>query len=264
MHQREGRLEIRVVEVGEILGELARREHAFVHHRAGREVGDVVVVAAGERVRLVAVHVAELVRHFVVADPCGNAFADHIEFAFKIDRAGDVLAFFDEDLLDERFVAAGGFAEDFATDGDRAPADEFLAFLVDDVFEHLHRGLALAGFGGNENKTRAVGAFGWKLDALFGHFLAQEFVGHLNENAGTVTGRGIRSAGTAVVHLRVHRECLDDDVVRALAFQVGNESDAAGILLVRGVPKSLGLGPAKRGFLRDGHGSWSLGCGVRS
>ena len=232
VHQREGRLEIRVVEIGEILRELAGREHALVDHRAGREIGDIVVVTAGERVRLVAVHIAELVRHFVVADPCGDAFANHIEFAFEVDGAGDVRAFLDEDLLDERFVAAGGFAEDFAACGDRAPAEEFLAFLMDDMFEHLHGGFALAGFGGNENEARAVGAFGWKLDALFGHFLAQKFVGHLDENAGAVTGGRIRAAGTAVVHLRVHRERLDDDVVRALAFEVGDESDAAAILLL--------------------------------
>ena len=103
---------------------------------------------------------------------------------------------------------------------------------MDDMFEHLHGGFALAGFGGNENEARAVGAFGWKLDALFGHFLAQEFVGNLDENAGAVTGGRIRSAGTAVVHLRVHRERLDDDIVRALAFEVGDESDAAAILLL--------------------------------
>ena len=156
VHQREGRLEIRVVEIGKILGELAGGEHALVDHRAGRKVGDIVVVTAGERVRLVAVHIAELVRHFVVADPCRDAFADHIEFAFEVDGAGDVRAFLDEDLLDERFVAAGGFAEDLAACGDRAPAEEFLAFLVDDMFEHLHGGFALAGFGRNENEAGAV------------------------------------------------------------------------------------------------------------
>ena len=58
VHQCQRRLEIRVVEVREILGELAGREHALVNHRAGGEIGDVVVVRAGKRVGLVAVDVA--------------------------------------------------------------------------------------------------------------------------------------------------------------------------------------------------------------
>ncbi len=73
----------------------------------------------------------------------------------------------------------------------------------------------------------AVFTFRRQFDALFRHFLAQELVWHLDENARAVAGGRIRAAGTAVVHLGVHRERLLDDVMRALAFEVGDESDAA-------------------------------------
>ena len=71
--------------------------------------------------------------------------------------------------------------------------------------------------------------------------------------------RLFEAAGATVVHLGVHRQGFDDDVMRALALEVGDEADSAGVFLLRRVPESLGLGPAKRGFVRDGHGSWSLG-----
>ncbi len=254
VHQRQRGFEIRIVEIREILGQLAGREHALVDHGAGGQAGDVVVVRAGERVGLVAVDVGVFVRHLVVVDPVGDAFADHVEFAFELHRVGDVRVFLDEHLFDGGFVAARGFAEDLADDRHGAPADEFLALLADDDFEDLHGRLALAVVQREEDQTRAVGSFRRQFDALLGHFLAQELVGHLHEDAGAVAGGRVRSAGAPVVHLGIHREGFHDDVVGALALEVGDETHAARVFFVRGVPKSLGLGPTKRGGLRDGHG----------
>ena len=94
----------------------------------------------------------------------------------------------------------------------------------------------------------AVFALGWQLDALFRHFLAQELVRHLDENARAVAGGRIRAAGTAVVHLLVHRERFHDDVVRALALQMGDETDAAGVFFARRMPKALGLRASQVGM----------------
>ena len=59
---------------------------------------------------------------------------------------------------------------------------------------------------------------------------------------------GIRSAGTPVVHLFVHREGFHDDVVGTFAFQMGDETDAAGVFLVRRMPESLGLRASQAGM----------------
>ena len=54
----------------------------------------------------------------------------------------------------------------------------------------------------------------------------------LHEKPRAVARRRVRSAGSAVVHVFVHREGFHDDVVRPLAFQVGDETDAAGVFFV--------------------------------
>jgi hypothetical protein len=56
-----------------------------------------------------------------------------------------------------------------------------------------------------------------------------------------------------MIHIRVHREGFLDDVVRALAFEVCDETYTARVFLVGRMPKALGFGPAKWGSLRDGH-----------
>ena len=250
VHQRQRRFVIRVEKIREIGGKLAGREHALVNHGSGGEAGDVVIVRAGEGVALVAVDVAELVRHLVVADPRADALADDVELALEGHRVGDVGAFADENLFDDRLVAAGGLAENFAPDRHGAPAEELLAFLADDEFEDLHGDLSHRGFRREKRTTRAVFAFRRELDAFFRHFPAQELVRHLGENARAVAGRRIRSAGTAVVHLFVHREGFHDDVMRALAFEMGDEADAAGIFFARRMPEALRFRPAKWRFLR--------------
>ncbi len=83
VHQRKCRLEIRVVEVREILRELAGRQHALVDHRPRGEVGDVKVGRAGEGVRLVPVNVGKLEGDLVVADRVGDTAADDVELALE-------------------------------------------------------------------------------------------------------------------------------------------------------------------------------------
>ena len=271
VHQRQRGLEVRIVEVREILGKLAGREHALVNHGACRKMGDVVVFRAGKLVGFVAVHVGIFVGDLVVADPRTDALADDVELALKLHGIGDRRILADEDLLDDGFVAAGGFAENFAFYRHCAPTEEFLAFLADDDFKDLHRGFAGARLGRKKREARAIFAFGRQFDALYCHFLAQELVRHLDEQACAIAGGRVRSAGTPMVHVFVHREGFRDDVMGPLAFQVGDEADSAGILFLRRVPKSLGLRPAKRGFLRNGHGvvdcgdwGWKSGCRLGS
>ena len=171
--------------------------------------------------------VGVFVRHLVMVYPVGHAFTDHVEDALELHGIGDGRVFFDKDLFDGRLVAARGFAEDGAHDGHGAPGDEFLAFLADDDFEDLHGGFALAGIGREENQAGGIGSFRWERDALFGHFLAEEFIGHLDEDSGTVASVGVGTAGTAMVHLSIHREGFHDDVVRSMALEVGNKAYAA-------------------------------------
>ncbi len=254
VHQRQRRLEIRIVEIGEIIRELAGREHALVDHRLRRQVRDVEISGSGKGIRLVAVNVGVTVGQLVVADRVGDAAADDVELALEIPRIGDLGILPDEDLADRGLVAARGLAEDLALHRHGAPADELLALFTGDVLEDLHRRLALARLGGKKDETGPIFALGRKLDSLLRHFLAEKFVRDLHEHACAVAGERIRPARAAVVHILVHRQRFQDDVVRPFTLQMGDKADAAGVFLMRRMPEALRFGPAKRGGLRNRHG----------
>src|SRR5690606_20144775 len=112
----------------------------------------------------------------VVANGECDAAADDVERTFEIDRIGDRGILADENLEDGGLVAARGLAEDLALHRDVAPAEEFLALLVDDVLEDALRGVALARLGGEKDETRSVIPLGGKLDTLLRHLLAEELV----------------------------------------------------------------------------------------
>ena len=67
-----------------------------------------------------------------------------------------------------------------------------------------------------------------------GHRSTQEAVGHLHEDAGAVTGVGIGAGGATVFEVDEQVEGRRDDGVRAVALDVGDEADAAGVVLVGG------------------------------
>ena len=231
VHQRQCRFKILVEEIRKILGKLARREHAFVNHRAGRETGHVMIVGTGEGVAFRSMHVAVFVRHLVVADRVANALADDVQLALEFHRVSDVRALFDEDLLDDGLVAAGSFPENRAFHGHRAPAEELLPLIANHVFEDLHRHFTHRSIRGEKHAARAVIAFGWEGDALLRHFPTQKLVWHLDENPRAIAGRRIGATRAAMVHLVVHREGFQDDIMRALAFEMGDEADAASVFL---------------------------------
>ncbi len=164
----------------------------------------------------------------------------------KVHRVRDIRTFLDEDLRDAGLVASRGLTEDLALHRHGAPADELLPFVADDVLEDLHRRLALAGVWGEKNKAGTVVALGRQVDTLLRHFLAKEFVGHLHKDPGTVASRRVRTACAAVIHLRIHRQRLLDNVMRALPFEMGNETHAASVFFMGRMPKTLGFWPAKR------------------
>ena len=61
----------------------------------------------------------------------------------------------------------------------------------------------------------------------------------LHQNAGAVAGARIGADRAAMLEIAQDRERVVDDLVRLAALDVGDEADAAGILLERGIVKSL-------------------------
>ncbi len=76
---------------------------------------------------------------------------------------------------------------------------------------------------------------GWRQDnALFGHLRPVELVGQLNQNARPVSHQLVGAHGTSVIKILQDLQTLGYDVVRLLTLQMGDEADAAGIVLVFG------------------------------
>src|SRR5262245_14534637 len=71
--------------------------------------------------------------------------------------------------------------------------------------------------------------------------LGEELVRNLNENSGAITGARISADRAAMFEVAKDRERVVDDLVRLAALDVGDEADAARILLERRIIKTLRL-----------------------
>ncbi|MCK6391725.1 MAG: hypothetical protein L6Q40_12025, partial [Azonexus sp.] len=60
-----------------------------------------------------------------------------------------------------------------------------------------------------------------------------------NQDTGTVTLQGIGTYGTAVINVLQDQQTLLDDGVTLLAFDMGNKTHAASVVLVGGVVQTL-------------------------
>ena len=76
-------------------------------------------------------------------------------------------------------------------------------------------------------------------EAELGALAREELVRNLNQDAGAVAGFRIAAAGAAMRQVDQDLNALDDDVVRFLTLDVGNEADAAGIVLVARIVETL-------------------------
>ena len=75
-------------------------------------------------------------------------------------------------------------------------------------------------------------------EAELGRLLGEEFVRHLHQNAGAVAGARIGADRAAVLEIDQDRQRVFDDLVRLAALDVGNKSDAAGILFQRRIKQA--------------------------
>ena len=90
-----------------------------------------------------------------------------------------------------------------------------------------------------EGHAHAVLARGRQGEAELGALAREELVRDLDQHAGAVAGFRIAAAGAAMRQVDQDLNALDDDVVRFLALDVGDEADSAGIVFVARVVKTL-------------------------
>ena len=225
MHQRQRALEIRFVQIGIILAELVGEEHALVDHGPARHRHRVI---AGEAA------VAALI------DRLRDRLAQDIEPALEIILAlgGAVAA--DEHLHAGRFGRLDGFAERGIVGRHVAPAEQHQAFCLDLFGDDALDNFAPRRLLRHEQCADRVVAGLRQLEADLGGLALEERVRDLHQDAGAVTGARVGADGAAMFEVAEDVDRVVDDLMRLLAFDVGDEADAAGILFQAGVVKSLG------------------------
>jgi hypothetical protein len=80
-----------------------------------------------------------------------------------------------------------------------------------------------------------------QLDALPRHFFAVKLIRNLEKDARTISLQGISTNSSAVIYVFQDLQTLFDDGVIFLAFDMGNKSHTASIMLIGGVVQTLPL-----------------------
>ena len=210
MHEREGALEPRVGQVGEERLELGGGEHALVDEGPGRERGEV----GGGGVL--------------------GALAQPEDPAVEVEPGEPALLLGDVQLGERRHRRTGRRPDQRLGDRQVAPPEHAQALAGGDLLDG-RAGLGL-GAGRQEDVAHGVVAGRRKGEA---RDLAQEPVRDLDEDARSVAAVGLGTRGAAVVEVRERGKAVLDDGVARDAGQGGDERDAAGVVLERGVVEPL-------------------------
>ena len=78
--------------------------------------------------------------------------------------------------------------------------------------------------------------------------LGEELVRDLDEDAGAVAGDRVGADGTAVLEVLQDGERVLDELVRLLALEVGDEADAAGVVLAARIEQPARAWTSRRGI----------------
>ncbi len=225
VHERERRLDARVLEIEVVLAHLVGEQQSLVADGARRHRRHVELLAVLQAQRL---------------DRMARALADDVELALERIGDGDALAAADEHLAHHRLELDRRLREIRVVDRHVAPAEQRLALVLDRALDLVLAGDARGGIARQEYHADAVLARGRKLHALLRHFLAKEPVRDLDEQSGAVGELRVPAHRAAVAEVLQHRQPLLDDGVRLLALDVRDEAYAAGVVLVSGVVQPLG------------------------
>ena len=227
VYQRQGRDHALILQIQVVLAHLIGQQQPFVDDGATRHAGHVVLGA---------------VRQLQAGDAGRGRFADDVQLALQRIGHQHITAPANEHLADDRLAQAHGRRH-----GQRgihrhiAPAQQHLAFGGNGAFQLLHAGLARGLLFGQKNHAHAVFAGRGQLYALAGHFGAVEGIGDLNQQPGTIAHQRVGPHSAPVVQVLQNLQALRHDGVGSTAFQVGDKTDTAGIVLGIGV-QALGVG----------------------
>ena len=222
--QRQRRRQRGVAQIGEIFAELAGEQQTLVddrprRHRHGVIAGEALVLTGEDGVRYL--------------------LAQHEETPLEKILVGVARPAADEDLAGQGLARLDALAERLRVDRHVAPTQQLETLggdrLLDDGDDLLGRLARL----GQEHDADRVFALGRQREAESLGLLDKERVRDLQQHAAAVAGAGIGPRRAAMVDVEEDLQTLLDDVVRLLVVHVGDEADAAGIVLLGRIVEPL-------------------------
>ena len=120
-----------------------------------------------------------------------------------------------------------------------APAEDLQAFLLGHVLVDLADGVAPRLVARQEQVADAVFSGRGQLEAELLCLAGEKLVRHLHQDAGAVAHARIGADRAAMFEIAENLNRVGDDLMRLLSLDVGDEADAAGILVERGIVETL-------------------------
>ena len=153
-----------------------------------------------------------------------------------------------KNLLDIRLGGTRHAANGVAVNRGIAPAEHGKAFFADNAFENTFRDQPFMALHGHEHHAHAVLTRGRQREAQRGCFAGEKPVRNLNQEAGAITRLRVAATRPAMSQIDEDLDAFFDDVVRFLALDIGDETDATGIVFVGGVVEPLRRGQPVSGL----------------
>ena len=224
VHQGERALEVGIVQVRIIGAELVGQEHALVDHRA-----------AGDRHRVIAGRAPLAPR----IDGVGDRLAQDVEPALELGFGVFLLAETDEHLQVHRFGRLDRLAERRIVGRHLAPAEQRQPLARDHLGIDVADDLPPIMVARHEQIADRVFARLRQLDAELGGLLGEKLVRDLHQDAGAVAHARIGADRAAMLQIAENAQTVFDDLVRLAALDVGDEADAAGVLVERRIVQAM-------------------------
>ena len=224
MHQCERALEIRIVQVGIVGAELVGQEHPLVDHRAARDrhriiAGGAALAPAINRIR--------------------NRLAQDVEPAFEFILRYLLLAAADEHLHVLRLGRLDRLTERRIVGRHVAPAEQRQFLARNDLGVDIADDLPPVRILRHEEIADGIFAGGRQFESKLGSLLRKELVRDLHQDAGAVAHARIGADRAAVLEIAKNAQAVFDELMRLAALDVGDETDAARILVERGIVETL-------------------------
>ena len=226
MHQRQGRCETRVGQVRVVFFHLPRQEHALVDERAARQGHGVMADVAA------LVGVVEGVR---------NDLAHEVELALELVLILHRLRPADENLAMQRLDRFDHIGQRTVVDRHRAEAQEVEPLIANNAGPDALAVLPQAFVAWHEQVAGGVMAGLGQRDFQRLALVLQEGVRNLDQQAGAVASGRLGASGATMLEIFQNRERILHDLVGHAALQIGDEADAARILLAFSVEKPCAL-----------------------